>query len=87
MDTIKFANGAVYSCPHLATLPELGIAYVALDDVTFAEAAQIFSNPEMTSVMEFGDWRLVGYTACRYVMRESYGFKACLEGGHDEPLN
>ena len=86
MDVIKFANGAVYDCPHLATLPKVddGIAYVGISGVDYATAARIFSDESMTREMEWGNYRLVGYTRLRYVMVEPYGFKACLEGGHDE---
>ena len=84
MDTIKFANGAVYNCTMCATIPNMQMAYVALGDVSFADAAAIFSDPEMTEVMEYSDYRLVGYTKLSYVMQESFGVKACLTGGHDE---
>lgn len=84
MDTIKFANGEVHSCPYLSTVPREQIAFVALDDVDFAEAAAIFSDETKTGEMEWGDYRLIGYTELLYVMRENYGFKACLKGGHDE---
>lgn len=84
MDTIKFANGATYSCPFLSTIPQQQMAFVALDGVSFAEASAIFSNEDMTSEMEYGSYRLVGYTNLLYVMKESYGIKACLTGGHDE---
>lgn len=84
MDQIKFANGQVYDCSYIATLPEQHMAFVAVDGVTFAEAAAIFSDPNMTSEMQINDWILYDYTDLQYVMKESYGFKACLTGGHEE---
>lgn len=87
MTTVKFANGEVHSCPHLATIPNQQMAFVALDDVSFAEASAIFADESKTSVMEYGEYRLVGYTNLLYVMHENYGFKACLTGGHDERIN
>lgn len=84
MDTIKFANGAVHECSLCATIPDRQMAYIALSDVTFVEAAAIFSDPDMTEEMEYADYRLVGYTHLDYVMQESFGIKACLTGGHDE---
>lgn len=84
MDEIKFANGAVYNCPFLATLPREGIAYVAVAGVTFAEAAAIFSDPALTERIEWGDYILHNYTDLVYVKTESYGYKACLRGGYDE---
>ena len=85
MDTIKFANGAVYDCPFLATVPN-GTAYIALADVTFSEAAAIFSNTDMTSEMEWGAFRLVGYTELTALYVQPYGIQAVLAGGHDEAL-
>lgn len=85
MDQIKFANGAVYDCAFLATVPG-GTAYIALDGVTFSEAASIFSNPDMTSTMEWGAFRLVGYTELTALYVQPYGIQAVLAGGHDETL-
>ena len=84
--TIKFANGEEHSCSFLSTIPEGGgmRAYIALDDVTFAEAARIFSDPEMTSEMLYGPYRLVDYTTIVYVNVQPYGIQAALTGGHDE---
>lgn len=84
MDTIKFANGEVHSCSLCATIPNQQMAFIALDDVTFAEASAIFSDENMTNEMVYGQYRLIGYTELLYVMKESFGFKACLKGGHDE---
>lgn len=84
MDTIKFANGAVHDCPYLATDPTRQTAYIGLSGVSYAEAAQLFDDPSVTSVMEWSNYRLVGYTELLYVMREEYGIKAALKGGHNE---
>lgn len=84
MDTIRFANGDVYSCPYCVSDSEAGTAFVALDEVTFAEAAVIFSDSNMTAEMEYYGRRLIGYTDLKYLMKESYGIKAFLAGGHDE---
>ena len=85
-DVIKFANGEIHSCPFLATIPNQQMVFIALDDVTFAEASAIFSDAEKTGEMEWNNYRLVGYTKLLYVMVESYGYKACLTGGHDEQI-
>ena len=84
MDTITFANGLVCDCPYLSTLPQMKMAYVAVSGISFAEAAAIFSNPDMTREITYGDWVLHDYTQLQYVMVESYGIKACLIGGYDE---
>jgi len=83
MDTIKFANGAVYDCSFLSTIPD-GTAFIALADVSFAEAAAIFSDESMTSEMEYGQSVLVGYTQLQGVYVQPYGVQAILKGGHDE---
>ena len=83
MDTIKFANGAVYECSFLSTLPE-GKAFIAIPGLSFAQAVQIFSDPNMTSVMEWGEYRLVGYTTLAGLYVQPYGIQAVLTGGHDE---
>lgn len=85
MDTIKFANGAVYGCAFLSTVPG-GTAYIALSGVTFSEAAVIFSDPNMTASMEWGAFRLVGYTELKGIYAQPYGIQAVLAGGHDETI-
>ena len=85
MDTIKFANGAIYDCSFLATVPG-GRAFIALSGVTFTEAAQIFSNEDMTAEMEWGGFRLVGYTALESLCIQPYGIQATLTGGYDERI-
>lgn len=86
MDTIRFANGAVYDCSFLSTIPDGGtfMAFIALANVTFAEAAAIFSDANLTSEMEWGDYRLVGYTELQGIYVQPYGVQAVLRGGHDE---
>lgn len=89
MDTIKFANGAVYDCPLLSTGPFNGgkNAHIALANVTFAEAARIFSDENMTREMEYGAYRLVGYTNLVSLGVQPYGIQAILTGGHDERIS
>ncbi|MBR6710797.1 MAG: hypothetical protein IKI81_04630 [Selenomonadaceae bacterium] len=88
MDTIKFANGAVYDCSYLSTGPIYGetsnTAFIALANVAFAEAAAIFANPELTREMEWGSYTLVGYTQLQGIYVQPYGVQAVLRGGHDE---
>ena len=86
MDTIKFANGAVYNCAFLSTGPISGImqAHITLSDVTFVEAAEIFSNTDMIYEMEWGQYRLVGYTTLLGISIVNDGVMAVLRGGHDE---
>lgn len=89
MDTIKFANGEIHSCSFLSTIPEGGAmkAYIAIDDVGFAEAAALFTDSEKTSTMEYGEYRLVGYTNLNGLYVQPYGIQAVLTGGHDERIS
>ena len=91
MSTIKFASGAVYDCSYLSTGPlgleETNTAFIALSGVNFAEAAAIFSNQELTREMEWGSYRLVGYTNLIGMSMQPYGPQAILKGGHDERIS
>ena len=86
MDTIKFANGAVYECPFLATIPDGSTfrAFIGISNVSFSDAAAIFADANLTQEMEWGDYRLVGYTELQGVYVQPYGIQAVLRGGHDE---
>ena len=89
MDTIKFANGAVYDCSFLSTIPDGNThkAFIALSGVSFAEAATIFSDTNMTREMEWGAYRLADYTELRGINVQPYGIQAVLTGGHDERIS
>lgn len=86
MDTITFANGSTHSCSFLSTIPEgaAKTAYIALDDVDFAAAAAIFTDPEKTRAMVYGNMRLIGYTELIMLGVQPYGIQAVLRGGRDE---
>lgn len=88
MDTIKFANGAVYDCSFLSTIPDGNThkAFIALSGVSLAEAAAIFSDPEITREMEWGSYRLMDYTELRSLSVQPYGIQAVLAGGYDIQL-
>ena len=51
-DTIRFANGAVFDCSYLATDGQ-GTAWIILDGLDIVESVSVFSNPDMTDVMEW----------------------------------
>ena len=89
MDLIKFGNGAVYNCPFLSTIPDDGSmrAFIALDGVSFADAARIFSDENMTREMWWGGYRLIGYTQLEGVYVQPYGIQAVLRGGRNERIS
>lgn len=89
MAMIKFANGERHECSFLSTIPEAGAmkAFIALSDVDFVEAAAIFSNTDKTAEMEWGAYRLIGYTNLAALSIQPYGIQATLIGGHDERIS
>lgn len=62
-------------------------AIIAIDDADFAQAAAIFSDAEKTAIMEWGLYRLVGYTRLVSLSIHPYGIQAVLKGGHDERIS
>lgn len=86
MDIIKFANGETHECSYLSTIPDgnANIAFIALADVSFAEAAAIFADSEKTSRIEFGNTILIDYTELSMISVQPYGIQAVLKGGHNE---
>ena len=86
MDTIKMASGLVFDCAYLATDGQ-GTAWIVLDGLDMAESAAVMSDPENTSEMEWGDFRLIGYTELAFMMNDpNVGVKCGLKGGHDERI-
>ena len=85
MDEVTFANGETYECSFLSTIDN-NIAFIALANVTFAEAFSIFNNTQMTSSIRYGDNLLVGYTELISVSVQPYGIQARLRGGHVEQI-
>lgn len=87
MDTIIFANNEVHSCTFMSTIPEgnSNAAFIAIDDIGFVEAASLFSDDDKTSIMQWRDLKLVGYTNLSSISVQPYGIQAVLRGGHNEP--
>lgn len=85
MKDIKFgvsyfetASGEKYPCPFFSVLPQMGIAYVAVSDMTWAEASALFQNEEEMAHLTFAGQTIDGYTNLNYIMSEPYGLKAQL---------
>lgn len=79
MDYITFANGDQYECPFCAVNTHDGIAFVALANVTFAEAARIFSDPTKTAEFEYAGTTHTGFTELETVYVQPYGIQAMLK--------
>ena len=88
METVKFANGETHECSYFGSMQDGDTrkAYVAISDVDFLQAANIFSNPLMTAEMEYENRRFVGYTTLTMLGVQPYGIQAVLKGGHDERI-
>lgn len=82
MEAITFANGETHNCTFFASIP--GEAYVAIDDVSFADAAAIFSDPSKTSRMKYGSRVLIGFTTLVAVAVQPYGTQGVLRGGTEQ---
>lgn len=55
------ATGRVIDCEYIAT-NGVDAAFIRVKNITFLEAATIFSNPEETTVMKWQEYTLEGYT-------------------------
>lgn len=76
--TFKTASGAEYPCPFFSTLPQMGIAYVAVSGMTWADASALFQNEQEMAHLTYAGQTIDGYTHLDYIMQEPYGLKAQL---------
>lgn len=74
----KTASGKEYTCPFFSTLPNLGLAYVAVSDLSWAEASALFGDETEMAHLEYAGQSVDGYTHLDYIMQEPYGLKAQL---------
>lgn len=89
MNTIRFANGEVHDCSFISTHRdgEVNKVVIALVDVSFSEAADIFSDPRRTSEMICGNLLMVDYIEPVMLGVQPYGIQAVLKGGYNERIN
>ena len=74
----KTSSGKEYPCPFFATLPQMGIIYVGVSDMSWAEASALFQNEEEMAHLTYAGQNVDGYTHLDYIMQEPYGLKAQL---------
>lgn len=72
------ASGKEYPCTLFSTLPQMGIAFVGVPDMTWAEASALFQNEEEMAHLTYAGRTADGYTHLDYIMQEPYGLKAQL---------
>lgn len=76
--TFTTSSGKVYPCAFFSTLPQMGIAYIGVPDMTWAEASALFQNEEEMTHLTFAGQNVDGYTHLDYIVAEPYGLKAQL---------
>lgn len=70
------ASGKEYSCAFFSELPQMGILYVGVPGMTWAEASALFDDASEMEHLAYAGRIADGYTHLDYIMREPYGFKA-----------
>lgn len=72
------ASGKEYPCVFFSELPQLGILYVGVPDMTWIEASALFQDEEEMSHLTFAGRTADGYTHLDYITQEPYGLEARL---------
>jgi len=72
------ASGKEYSCAFFSALPQMGILYVGVPDMTWAEASALFQDESEMAHLTYAGQTADGYTHLDYIMQEPYGLKAQL---------
>lgn len=75
---LKTASGKEYPCPYFGVLPQMGIVYVGVSGMTWAEASILFQNEAEMAHLTYAGQTVDGYTHLDYIMQEPYGLKAQL---------
>lgn len=78
MDKVTFADGTEADCSKFLFLPDMRVMFVYLDNANWQNAIDIFSDPEKTKAISYGNVTITGYTNIDYIMPEAGGMKACL---------
>lgn len=72
------ASGKEYPCVMFTFLPQMGIGYVGVPDMTWEEASSLFQDESEMAHLKYAGRTADGYTHLDYIMREPYGLKAQL---------
>ena len=72
------ASGKEYSCAFFSELPPMGVLYVGVSDMTWAEASALFQDEAEMAHLTYAGRSADGYTHLDYIMQEPYGLKAQL---------
>lgn len=72
------ASGKEYPCSFFASSDILGILFVGVSDMTWAEASALFQDESEMAHLTYASRTADGYTHLDYIMQEPYGLKAQL---------
>lgn len=72
------ASGKEYPCSFFASSDILGILFVGVPDMTWAEASALFQDESEMAHLTYANRTADGYTHLDYIMQEPYGLKAQL---------
>ena len=75
---LQTASGKEYPCTFFSVLPQMGIVYVAVPDMTWAEASALFQNETEMAHLTYANRTADGYTHLDNIMQEPFGLKAQL---------
>ena len=84
MYQIVLNDGSKYDCYFCVSSEESGV-FITIQNLDFPNSAMIFSNPNLTSIIETPAKKLIGYTNLIFIRNSPNGILIHLEGGHDEP--
>ena len=76
--TFTTTSGKKYECPFFSTIPQMGIAYIGVSGMTWAEASALFQDESEMAHLTYAGQSVDGYTHLDYIMQEPYGLKAQL---------
>lgn len=77
-DVIKTATGKELSCDYFAVIPNPQQAYIRIVGLPLAEVATIFSNPNETVQLWYGEHYIAHYTRLVALVPEATAVKVVL---------
>lgn len=78
MEIVIFADSSEYPCTYLATAPMYGKLYITIPNISYVEAAAIFSDINKTNEIRYAGRIFRGYTQVDVIINEGGAFKAQL---------
>ena len=76
MGYIETHGGNRFKCRYLTTLPEMGIMFLIVEEVSIEEATELFNNAYEMSIIKHCGETFSGYTHVDMITDMGYGIKA-----------